>query len=135
MYDLKSLAPNDAGEELKLLHPTTGEPLVDEDGKPALILLVGMDSQQWRDEQRKQSIKRIKRTVGDVDEAAELEQVGQNAIDLLVACTLDWSGIAWEGKDLEFSADNARMLYTELAWLRDQVDRFIGQRANFISAS
>lgn len=63
------------------------------------------------------------------DEAAET--------DLLVACTLGWSGISRGGKPLAYSADEARKLYTDPGrrWLRDQVRTYLADAQSFIKRS
>lgn len=49
-------------------------------------------------------------------------------------CTKDWKGVQWKGKDLEFSLENATMIYANpgLSWIRDQVKRFMEDRRRFL---
>jgi len=50
----------------------------------------------------------------------------------VIRCTLAWRGIVYEGEALECNPGNARRLYAALPWLREQVEAFIADRANFL---
>ena len=67
------------------------------------------------------------------------EQIEAEGNDLLAALTKGWKLVDLDGNpiDVPFSQENARELYalTAVAWLRDQVDEYIGDRANFSKAS
>lgn len=55
----------------------------------------------------------------------------RDTLELLVACTVDWKNLVWKGEPLEFSKDNARMIYEAVPTIREQVNRAIGARKNF----
>jgi len=40
------------------------------------------------------------------------EELEQNTIEILAACTVGWSGVVVDGKEIPFNKDNAKMLYT-----------------------
>ena len=63
-----------------------------------------------------------------------IEEIEQDGIDLLAACTTGWIGIIIEDKEIPFSTDNAVMVYERFPWIKEQVDTAIGDRANFIKA-
>ena len=50
---------------------------------------------------------------------------------LLAVATTGWRGIAVDGAPLECTNENAASIYLRFRWLRDQVDAFISNRANF----
>lgn len=133
--DLSQLSTKQLSEEgvvHTVIDPRTGDPLLDDEGNSTTITLSGVDGAKYRDYQRKVQNRRLKsigkgKTRLDLD-AAELEQEG---LELLATCTLSWTGIAWQGEELPCNPKNAEMLYSELGWLRDQVDGFIGDRQNF----
>jgi hypothetical protein len=113
---------SDEGAWLTLEHPITGAPL------SARIKLAGIDSKVYQKQIRKNQDKRLKRfrfkTSSD-----ELEN---ERLALLTAITLTWEDIA-EGKQvLECIPANVRHIYTKYLWIREQVDEFAGDRANFI---
>jgi hypothetical protein len=118
------------GADLQLRHPTTDAPLPD-----AFISLVGADSDKFQAQRRKQTNRRLENAArrSGVVKLSD-EEVQHDQIELLVAATIGWRGLELDGEKLAFSADNARMLYTRLPWVREQVDQFIGDRANFLKA-
>lgn len=63
------------------------------------------------------------------------DSVDEDKLDLLVACTKAWIGFENNGKPLAYSKQNARMLYTRLFFIRDQVDDFIHDRGNFLTGA
>ena len=133
--DLSTLSTKQLSEEgsvLTLLDPRTDEPLVNPDGSSVMITLSGMDGQRYRDHQRRIQNRRLKglgRGKSKID--LDAEEMEKEALELLAACTIGWSGI--DGKDgnpLPFTTANAELLYGE-SWIRIQVDQFIGDRQNF----
>ena len=124
-FDIESLDTVTACEEgadLEIVHPRTGEPL------GIIISVVGADSPTYRSELHKLANKRAKRGRGVLNS----ESIEADNIELLVACTRGWSGLDYKGAALAFSPANARMVYKDFVWLREQVDAFIGDRANFL---
>jgi hypothetical protein len=57
----------------------------------------------------------------------------RESVELLVACTTGFRNVFFNGP-LEFSQANAFKLYHGLPWVRDQVDKAIGNLENFIKA-
>ncbi len=116
----------DTGARFVPTHPVTGEDL------PVEIWLKGADSELWQTEERKYNDKRLK----DMTKRGKLpdltsEELDERGIRLLAAVTVRWAGIEWEGKPVDCSPQNARFIYRNLKWLREQVDAFVGDRANF----
>jgi hypothetical protein len=121
----------ESGVEMVLENPMTGEPLMDKNGKPVTITLLGVDSWPYQEHAKAIQAKRVQRMVhskagGDTD-AEEMA--------LLAACTVGWSGIVLDGQELKFSEGAARDLYQRFPWIKDQVDRFIGDRSNFFAGA
>lgn len=134
--DLSSLSTKQLSEEgavMTVTDPRTGDPLIDTDGTSVTITLSGVDGQKYRDFQRKLQNRRLKQIGRGPKpklefDAGEMEKEG---LELLANCTMGWSGIEWKGQVLPFSVENAILIYSELPWLKDQVDVFIGDRQNF----
>lgn len=120
---------------LEVKHPATGLPLVMDGENPVRITLVGMDSERYRSSVRARTNKRLKAAADTVRSQVSAEMLESEALDLLAACTMGWTGIYVKGEAFAFSAENARQLYSRLPWLREQVDGFIADRANFLKAS
>jgi len=124
LSDLDLAAAADRGSEMTLTHPVSGAPLLS-DGQPVTIHLLGSDSREWRAavadmHDRQNNTKRL--SVGAIE---------TRTIELLARVTRGWSGVVWGGEPLPFSSDNAKMLYRERPWVREQVDAFVGHRGNF----
>ena len=67
-------------------------------------------------------------------EAGRLSAEKEVAIGVKVfvdACLVDWEGVEWEGKPLEFSFDNAVMLLTEYPDLATELMIHSGSTQNF----
>ena len=132
--DLASLdlaAAADKGFELELLHPVTKAPL------NTFISLVGKDSAVFRDHVRRTANDRLRKQAmgqrrGKEVEVPTIEKIEADAIELLAACTTGWRNLEYKGVALQFSAVNAKVIYTDLSWIRDQVDEAIGDIENFM---
>jgi len=125
--DLGSLdvvAASNKGAVLEVLHPTTFAKL------GIKITLVGSDSDRFKNFRREKQNKRLLETLSLTLSAEEIEE--QN-LELLATCTLGWDTMPVDGVDLPFTIENAKKVYSRFPWLREQVDRFIGTRANFIN--
>ncbi len=133
--DLSTLSTKQKSEEgvvMTVEDPRTGEPLLDDQGEGVTITVAGSDSKAYRTYSRKIQNKRLKNLKpGQRSLNIDSEEMEEEALELMCKCTLGWSGIAWQGEALECTPQNAKMLFTELGWLREQVDIFITDRANF----
>lgn len=115
------------GATLTLLHPITDEPLFNDNGEPMLIHLVGSESTIMNDE-----IKiRARKKVNKKSKSNNIDEVIESSTNILAVCTIGWQGICENGVDIVFSKENAISLYTRYPWVRQQVDAFICERANF----
>lgn len=125
---LNVTAASESGTKMEVLHPTTGVPT------GVTITLVGIDSKIYQDAQHKINNKRMKSSFrrAGVRFQVTSEEIEQETIELLARCTLDWEDVDWGGKSLPFTYENAKMIYSELAWLREQCAAFIEDRGNFL---
>jgi hypothetical protein len=115
-----------------------GQPLLDRDGKEVQITLLGPDSAKYRALTRENVRKRLERRAqGAVPlTVEEVDEVENDSIEILAVCTASWSGVNTpQGEPIDCTVDNARKLYLNYPVIREQVDAFIGNRANFIQAS
>lgn len=113
------------GVELHVAHPTTGEDL------GIVITLIGTDSKTFRDISKSRATASLKKKTREID----LDQNESDAVELLAKCTKGWTGITENGKEVAFSYDNAVQLYTKYLWLREQIDRFMADRSNFLPSA
>ena len=113
------------GAELRVAHPSTGEDL------GITITLIGTDSKTFRDISKSRATASLKKKTREID----LDQNESDAVELLAKCTKGWTGITENGKEVAFSYDNAVQLYTKYLWLREQIDRFMADRSNFLPSA
>jgi hypothetical protein len=126
----------DQPSELILKSPITGEPLYDASGKPASIMLLGRDSAVAKRHERSTTQKLLdKRGRGKT----KVEELEASSIELLVALTVSWHLVNFEGEVIDYACTpaNARALYSNavFGWVREQADEFAGDRAGFLKSS
>ena len=116
------------GFDVRIYHPGTNEDL------DITISVLGKDSDAFQRVSRAQNKKRLAKMQkgGFRNISAPLEEVERDGIDLLASCTTGWTGVIVSGKEIEFSKDNAVMIYEGYPWIKEQVDIAVGDRANFI---
>jgi len=117
----------DDGAVLNIVHPETEE-LID----GMTITLLGQDSKVYRKLQmgkQQAALNRMAKGKKAID--LDAEKLSEDSIEDLVKLTTAWTGFALDGKKLEFTPDNVRMVYTDWAWIKEQVQEFVGNRANF----
>ena len=150
-FDLASLdtgAASDNGARIEIVHPTTKE------GLGMFITVLGKHSQVFRDIIKERVDNRIKAESLAVQRGKSVptktaETVEREAVELLAACTIGWdtevkddegevveTKPAWffRGEWIEFNIPNAMRVFTDLLWIREQVDNAIGDLENFIKA-
>lgn len=131
-FNLDTLALVETSE-LHLTHPATGEHLyADEDKKqPVKIIIHGLGSKVYRNAITAMQNRAIKRK----GKSATAEQLREEGIDMLVKCSEKAVNLNYRGKPLD-NSEAFRSLYLDdsFAWLKSQVDEFLGENANFMQA-
>lgn len=131
LSSIDTVKGSNEGFDVQIYHPGTNEDL------GITIHVLGKDSDEFIKVSRAQSKKRLaKMTKSGFRNTSPVpvEEVEQDGIALLAACTKSWVGVIVEGKAVECSVENAKMIYERFPWIREQVDTAIGDRANFIKA-
>ena len=129
MFDLNSVSELEA-QKLKLVHPETGALI------GAEIELAGANHPKRKalefNRSRMLRARVAKKGRLELTDPAEDEEF---EVDRLVACTLSWSGIARDGKEIPCNAGEARAIYESAAWIRKQAVAFLEDSANFLSST
>jgi hypothetical protein len=120
--DITALKARDA-ERLILRHPTTGDEL------EASIELAGVDSKQYKLAAREIQTRKLGRQRRS---RIDIEEIENDATDILTACVISWSGIEENGKAVECRPEEVRRIFSEYPFIREQVDSFVSNRGNFI---
>ncbi|NAZ37147.1 hypothetical protein [Rubellimicrobium sp. CFH 75288] len=129
--DTKTLS--EQGVPMPVLDPA-GRPALDRQGRPITITLLGPDSDRYRAAARAQLRRRIQRaSAGQEPDFAEEEA---EIIAILADCTLGWEGVCTpDGEPIPCTVAAAAEIYRRYPLIRDQADRFIGDRTRFTKAS
>jgi hypothetical protein len=137
-FDLSTLdtvKASDEGSVLQVRHPTTGAVLANGDGRAVEIKLAGTDSERARKAERSALNRRLK--MGGRRGAGTLtaEELDNDALEMLAVCTLAWSGFVMDGQEVECTPENAKRLYRQMPWLREQAQAHAEERSNFLKVS
>jgi hypothetical protein len=136
MFEISEFETTDTAD-MPVKNPKTGKQMMLPGGKaPVTITLAGRDSEIYRKISRDLANRRaeVARAEGISEVQLSDAELDAEALDLLTALTLGWNGISSNKEPYPFSQENARKLYERLPWLREEVDRFVGNRANFMKA-
>lgn len=131
LSELDSVKAAEQGAAMELLHPVSKAPLKQADGTPITITLAGTDSDRFRKAEREKANRRLNATTR---KPLDVDTFKADGIDLLVACTITWSGIKVAGELLDCTPANAARVYKEFPWIKEQVDAFAAERSNFLKA-
>lgn len=130
-FDTSDIA--NAGAVLELRDPA-GNPVLQDDGSPVTITLLGEDSDVVTQASNRNANQFLRGTSAG-GQAVTAEMSKTNEINKFASATVGWNGIVVDGEAVKFSTDAAKALYRRFPWIRDQVRIFIADRANFMKAS
>ena len=138
MLDLAQFGTRESAAEgavMRVLNPQTRAELATPDGTPITITLASGDAERVRAVNRKATNKRLAQQRGGRNAVVTAEALEADALSALVAATIAWQGIALGTEVLDLNDANVRRAYTELPWLRRQVDEFVADEGNFVRSS
>lgn len=135
MLDLAKLNVSEAAEtgfKMQVVHPVTRQPI---DG--AFITVRGDDSktvQKWIRGviARRQSEELMAKRRGKEAEPLSFAEAEEQANEGAAKRVIGWEGIANGKTELQFSEDNAKQLFAEHPWIRDQVLEASRDLGNFV---
>lgn len=109
-----------------LKHPVSNEDL------PMKIKIIGKDSDKFvklSEDFRRSTLEDMKANKTTEQRIQTSKEYGDS---LLIACTIEWQGIELDGKKLDCTSDNVKLVYQRFGWIKEQIDTAIADRANFI---
>jgi hypothetical protein len=129
--DLRDLTPKSDTIEVELKHPITGEALNNEDGTPMTITLHATHSKEYKSVMHEQTNRRLKLAgaTGKVDITSE--ELEENTLEVLSKATKSWD-LTFDAEKPELTLDTAKKLYTEVFWIKDQLDEGISNSVGFM---
>lgn len=120
--DISALITKEEAVDCEIFHPVTGE------STGIIIKLLGSDSKEWKQAARAikaRAIKQGKKKLSD-------EEMEQMPYELLASVTVGWEGLEENGKKVKFSKEEAKRIYETVPIIAEQVDKFVGDRENFL---
>ena len=135
MADLKTLSTttlSDKGVQCFLKNPGDDAPILNDDGTPMSITLLGQDSKAYQTLKHSMSNEKIEKAV-KFGKKLKLnsEKLENDELDLLVKSTVEWD-ITYQGQKPDCTPENVRLLYTQVPSIREIVSDFIVDRTNFL---
>ena len=131
--DLMDLKPKSDTIEVILRHPNTLEPLTNDDGSEMTVTVHAQHSKEYRGavhDQQDRRIAKLQKTSNNKYTSAELET---DTIDLLGKVTKGWD-ITYGGDKPKLTAAKAKEVYSEVFWLRSQIEEAISESLDFTGA-
>jgi hypothetical protein len=124
---------SNTGATYHVVDPYTDEPAyveIDGNDVPVTITVLGPDSDKMRQYQSNmmKSMMKRRKTSLDADDL-ERKMTGQ-----LVESVMSWQGVMMNGEVLACNRENAKELFDEHRWLREQLLGFQQERANFLKS-
>lgn len=130
--DLLNIGKTKETTNVTLYNPITSELLTNEDGSEMTITVHGPYSKKYKSiahAQQNRRLQKAQRTGGKLNlSAEEIEAAG---LDLLVKCVDGWD-ITLGGEKPEATEAKVREVFTDLPWVREQVDAALGDAQAFL---
>jgi hypothetical protein len=128
--DLKDLKPKSDTVEVEIVHPSTLEPLKNEDGSTMMITMYAPHSKEYKSVVHEQTNKRIKQTSKNKKLELTAEDLERSGLELLAKVTKTWN-ITYGGEQPKFSVDAAVDLYDEVFWIKGQIEEALTDSLDF----
>lgn len=127
-FDLSALsglsAAQEEGFDVSITHPKSGEPL------GITVRVAGPDSKR---------VKSARAIIVNERSEMRLRKISADRMEdesnrITAASIISWSGVIVGGKTWECSPQAAYKLMVQWPFIREQIDAFVGDRANFIKS-
>jgi len=131
--DLKDLTPTSDTVDVNIVHPTTLEPLLNDNSDPMVITMYAPHSKEYKAAVHEQTNKRLKQAQSKKKVDLTAENIEEATLDLFAKTTKSWN-ITYDGEEPNFSVSKAKEIYSEVFWIRDQIDEAVSNSLNFKKA-
>jgi hypothetical protein len=129
--DLKDLTPKSDTIEVEIKHPITGEALKNDDDTPMTITLHATHSKEYKSVMHEQTNRRLKAASSTGKVEITSEELEENTLEVLSKATKSWN-LTFGGEKPELTLDTAKKLYTEVFWIKDQLDEGVSNSVGFM---
>jgi len=131
--DLLNIGKTKETTSVTLYNPVNSEILLNEDRSEMTVTIHGPYSKKYKTISHAQQNRRLmkaQRTGGKLNLTAE--EIEASALDLLVKCVDGWN-ITLGGEQPDCTEAKVREVFTDLPWVREQVDAALGDAQAFLS--
>lgn len=128
--DLKNLTPTSDTVDVTIVHPTTFEPLTNDDKSEMTITMYAPHSKEYKAAVHFQTNKRLKQAQGKKKVDITAESIEEATLEVLVKTTKSWN-ITYDGKKPKCSADTAKEIYEQVFWIKDQIEEAVADSLDF----
>lgn len=131
--DLMNLIPTTDTVDVVVKHPSTYDTLLNDDGSEMTITMYAPHSKEYKAAVHEQTNIRLKQMQAkgnrnsNVITAEELESA---SIKMLAKTTKAWN-ITFGGKQPDLDVETAKKLYSEVFWVKDQVEEGLAENEVF----
>ena len=122
--DLKDFTPKSDIVKVELKHPSSGEPLTNNDGSNMTIELYAPHTKEYKEALYEQTDKRLTLVQNSGSKDIKARDIDVASLDLLAKVTKYWS-ITYDDKKVKLTPEKAKELYTELFWLKPQLEEAV----------
>ena len=129
--DLMDLKPKTDVIEVILKHPSTGDVLTNENGNEMSVTVYAQYSKEYRAAMHEQQDRRLEKMQSKSSAKYGAADLERDSIDLLCKITKEWD-ITYGGETPKLT--KAKEVYTEVFWLRNQVEEALAESVDFITA-
>lgn len=131
LSDFDTVAGSEKGAKCYLVHPLTQADLVI-GGERIWISLFGPDSEAYIKESNRIANKRL--NIARKNGVSTAESIQQENKMLVAKMITGWhQKFGYKKKILPFNKENAIFVVNNIPWVYDQLNAFLGERANFIA--
>ena len=131
--DLMDLKPTSDTVDVLLKHPTTFEPLTNEDGSNMVITVYAPHSKDYKSAMHEQTNKRLKQSQAKKKVDFTSEDLEESTLTLLAKVTKSWK-ITYGGVKPQLTIPKAKEVYAEVFWIKDQIEEAVADSLDFTKA-
>jgi hypothetical protein len=120
-------------------NPETGEPfykgevIIDADGNPWSVTLLGSDSDIYRNAQKRKLESRFNSKKKNGADKVDLDEEQRKGAELMAKCSIDCNIYEGKGKKVQCTPSEMVRLYLKYPWLREQAETYMTDRDNLMT--
>jgi hypothetical protein len=129
--DLKDLTPKSNTVEVILFHPSTHEVLQNDDDTPMTVVMYAQHSPEYKAALYELTDDRMNRMAAKDVAKFKSAEIEESTLSLLSKTTKSWN-ITFDGEKPNLTEGNARKIYTEVFWIREQLESALATSLDFM---